>query len=281
MPEGKPASPAEEGATSWTRILDAHDPALPPEQQNQARQELVERYGGLVRRYLSRALRNEPNHDEVVEDLAQEFNVKVLDGKLRNAHPDGGRFRAFVKRILSNLVSEYHRKKEHQPAPLGERDLDEDRRRRLRPPTGDSDVGANQEPPLSDTDERRLQASAALVGAPSPSDEEYEALWREDLILWALRALAKEQPERAAVLKWTMDEPAVTGQELAQRLSAASGRAVGATWVAKQLFEARKRLRQLIRLGVRCTLEQPTEAAVEEELAELGLLGIVGGRPRT
>jgi hypothetical protein len=47
---------------------------------------------------------------------------------------------------------------------------------------------------------------------------------------------------------------------------------VGAVWVRKRLHLARQKLRELLREEVRRTLREPTDAAVEEELADAGLL---------
>jgi hypothetical protein len=59
---------------------------------------------------------------------------------------------------------------------------------------------------------------------------------------------------------------------MARRLSGQLGRTVGAAWVRKRVFLARQKLRDLLRKEVWQTLREPTEATVEEELAEVGLL---------
>jgi hypothetical protein len=108
------------------------------------------------------------------------------------------------------------------------------------------------------------------------SEEEYTRLWRDGLVRRALRPLEGHEKEtrevRYTVLRLAMDHPEMESEEMARRLAAQLGKAVNAAWVRKRVFLARQKLRDLLREEVRQTLREPTDEAVEEELAEVGLL---------
>jgi RNA polymerase sigma factor (sigma-70 family) len=233
----------DELSTSWTLLQAAHDEAASPPKRDEARHELLERYLELVRRYLAGALRLERGRDEVVDELVQEFSLRVMRGSLQGAHPDRGRFRNFLKVMLSNLVCDHHRRRRRQPGPLG-----------------DSEKGS-EDPPL-------------------PGEEEFTRMWREQLVTRALRALAAFERTSGqvlyTVLKRALDEPALSSEELAGRLAGQLGREVTAAWVRKRLFLARQKLRELIRAEVRQSLSDPTDETVDAELAEVGLLAYLG-----
>lgn len=224
-------------STCWTLLRAAHDAEADPTAREQARQALVERYLGVARSYLGGALRHEANREDVVEELAQEFGVKVMAGSLQNASPDGGKkFRVYLRTVLANLVNEWHRKRRRREIPL---------------------------------------PSEPLV-ARDVSEQEYATIWREELVRRALQALAEYEQRtgevRYLVLKLAIDHPTAHTSELAERLSVLLGKPVDAAWVRKRTFLAREKLRELVRHEVRQTLREPTDEAVEEELAEAGLL---------
>jgi RNA polymerase sigma factor (sigma-70 family) len=225
--------------TSWILLHAAHDPAAAAPARSEARQELLCRYLDVARRYLGGALRGQAQHAEVLDELLSDFGLRVMDGALHGASPDRGRFRDYLRRVLANLVNDYHRKRGKQPGPLGEAD-----------------------PP------------AAAEG--SPNDEEFTDLWREELVRRSLRALVEHERRtgevRYTVLKLAMDQPELEAADLARQLAQRLGRPVEAAWVRKRLFLARQKLRELLRQEVRLTLREPTDEAVEEELAEVGLL---------
>ncbi len=224
--------------TSWTLLQAAHDPGGDTAVRTEARRELIERYLGVVRRYLGGALRLESGREEAVEELVQEFSVKVMAGSLHNASPDQGRFRQFLRKMLVNLVNESRRRKQRREIPVG----------------GVAEEASNRD-----------------VG-----EEAYTTIWREELVRRALQALAEHERQtgevRYTVLKLMMDHPALAAAELAERLTGLLGRPVDAAWVRKRKHLAREKLRELLRREVRQTLREPTDEAVEEELAEVGLL---------
>src|SRR5258708_2380538 len=95
--------------TLWTLVCKAHQG--PDKDGQQARAALLERYRGAVHRYLLGALRDADAADE----LAQEFALKFLRGEFRNADPERGRFRSFLKTALVRLVIDFHRRRKQQP----------------------------------------------------------------------------------------------------------------------------------------------------------------------
>jgi DNA-directed RNA polymerase specialized sigma24 family protein len=161
-----------------------------------------------------------------------------MAGALQNASAGRGRFRDYLRAVLSNLVRDHHRKK--------------------RPPAGR-------------LEEAEPEAVDVLV-----SEEEFTRLWRDELVRRALRALEGHEKEtrevRYTVLKLAMDHPGMESEEMARRLTEQMGKAVGAAWVRKRVFLARQKLRDLLRKEVWQTLREPTDEAAEEELAEVGLL---------
>src|SRR5258708_39760327 len=76
----------------------------------------MDRYAGAVHRYLVSALGDRDAADE----LDQEFAVRFLRGDFHRANPSRGRFRAFVKRSLRNLMIDYRRRCMPRPRPLGD-----------------------------------------------------------------------------------------------------------------------------------------------------------------
>jgi DNA-directed RNA polymerase specialized sigma24 family protein len=148
------------------------------------------------------------------------------------------RFRDYLRTVLSNLVRDHRRKKQSPAAPL---------------------EGAG--PEAEDVRE---------------GEEEFIRLWREGLVRRALQALEGHEKRtgevRYTVLRLAMDHPGMEAEEMARRLSGQLGKPATAAWVRKRVFLARQKLRDLLRHEVRQTLREPTDEAVEEELAEVGLL---------
>ena len=102
--------------TNWTAVFRAHQGQ--PVEAAAAQAALVERYGGAVHRYLLASL-----HDaEAAADLAQEFALRFLRGDFKNADPDKGRFRDFLKRSVYHLMIDYHRSRKSRPFSLSDAD---------------------------------------------------------------------------------------------------------------------------------------------------------------
>src|SRR5262245_830099 len=71
-------------STTWSLVGRAHQG--PAEAASTARQQLLDRYGDAVRRYLSKLLRN----PDAVDEVFQEFAVRLIRGDLRGADPQHG-----------------------------------------------------------------------------------------------------------------------------------------------------------------------------------------------
>jgi RNA polymerase sigma-70 factor (ECF subfamily) len=69
--------------TAWTMVRDAHRDHTAVQV---AQQQLLDRYGGAVRRYALSALRSE----DAADDVLQEFSLKFLRGDFANANPSAG-----------------------------------------------------------------------------------------------------------------------------------------------------------------------------------------------
>src|SRR5262249_2011748 len=94
--------------TLWTIVGQAH---ASNGDVHAAQRSLLERYGGAARRYLLAATRD----TDVADELFQEFAVRFLHGKLRGASEARGRFRDFLKGVLSHMVTDHWKKARKRP----------------------------------------------------------------------------------------------------------------------------------------------------------------------
>jgi RNA polymerase sigma-70 factor (ECF subfamily) len=220
--------------TLWTVVLRAH--GGPGDDAGAARQALLERYGGAVRRYLLGALRDL----HAADDLFQEFALRLLQGDLRGADRSRGRFRDFVKGVLFHLIADYHRRRRGPQALVSD------------PP----DPG---------------QEAATLAEADRAFAEE----WRAELLARAWAGLdALERASGSpwySVLRLRAGHPTLRSPELAGRLASQLGRPVTAEGVRQLLHRARGKFRELLLYEVRQSLEDPPEERLEQELIDLGL----------
>jgi RNA polymerase sigma-70 factor (ECF subfamily) len=99
-------------STAWSLMQLAH--GTEADAAAAAQQQIVQRYGGAVYRYLRAALRD----PVAADDLAQEFALALVRGQLRHADPERGRFRDYVKTVLFHLVSKHRKKQGKQPQQL-------------------------------------------------------------------------------------------------------------------------------------------------------------------
>jgi RNA polymerase sigma-70 factor (ECF subfamily) len=221
--------------THWSAVFQAHQG--PASRVSAARRELMERYGGAVLRYL-RAITGDP---EAADELAQEFALRFLRGDFQNVEPARGRFRDFIKRALRNLVIDHLRRRQSQPR---------------------REIEDHQEP-----------------AAPDPGLADFElqflASWRDELMNRAWRRLAFHQERTGqpyhTVLLYRSEHPALRSPQMAEQLSVRFGKPVSAVWVRQTLLHARAKYVDLLLEEVAASLNEPTRADLEEELADLGL----------
>jgi RNA polymerase sigma-70 factor (ECF subfamily) len=220
-------------STVWTVLHQAHQG--PAEAAASARQQLVQRYGGAVYRYLLAALRD----PHAADDLAQEFALSLVRGDFHKADPERGRFRQYVKTVLFHLVSRYRKQQQAQPRPL---------------PAGVPDL-------------------ADLVPAPAEDpDRQFRESWRDELLARTWEALAEAQPAFYTVLRFRAAHPKMPSSQMAEGLGRELSKPLTAGAVRQTLHRARALFADLLLEAVAYSLEKPTAEEVEEELRELNLL---------
>lgn len=220
--------------TVWTIVSQAHHSEG---DVRTAQRQLLERYGGAARRYLLAA-----THDvESADELFQEFALRFLHGKLRGAVQARGRFRDFLKGVLSHMVADYCKKARKHPLPL---------------------KPDHPEP----------------VAPPVVVEEDAVFLtgWRDELLARAWSALAASEQESGrpyfTVLRFRADHPNASSTDLAARMSEILGKPINAAGVRQILHRARERFADLLLDEIAQALDNPTEAALEAELIDLSLL---------
>ena len=222
-------------STPWSLVGQAHHG--PAEEGQAARRQLVERYGGAIRRYLRRLLLDA----DAADDVFQEFALRLVRGGLRRADPRRGRFRDFVKGTLFHLVADYRKRRRQWPEPL---------------PADVAVLAANPCGPESD----RLFVES----------------WRDELLARAWAALAGIESATGQpfyhVLRFRADHPAMRSPQLAEQLTARMARPFTAAGVRQTLHRAREKFAALLLDEVTHSLADPTAEQLEQELVELGLL---------
>jgi DNA-directed RNA polymerase specialized sigma24 family protein len=221
-------------STLWSLVCRAHQ--APAEAANCARQQLLERYGGAVRRYLRKVL----GDPDAADEIAQEFALQVLHGHLHGANPRRGRFRNFVKGTLFHLVADYRKERRRWPGPL---------------PADDATLAANQE--------------------EIESDRQFVESWCDELLARVWAALAGVEARTGqpfhTVLQYRAAHPKVRSPQLAEQLTAQLGRPLTADGVRQTLHRARQKFADLLLTEVAHSLENPRPEQLEQELVELGL----------
>jgi RNA polymerase sigma factor (sigma-70 family) len=221
--------------TLWSLVYRAHHG--PGEAANLARQQLLERYGGAVYRYLRKVLREPDAADEVF----QEFALQLLHGDLRGADPQRGRFRNYVKGTLFHLIADYRQQQRKWPEPL-------------------PDDGAALVAHLEEVE----------------SDRQFVESWCDELLARAWAALAEVEARTGqpfhAVLRFRADHPEMRSPQLATQLATRLGRPFTAAGVRQVLHRAREKFADLLLDEVTHSPENPTAEQCVQELVELGLL---------
>ena len=225
-------------STIWEEVARAHGQSVTSaDSVTRAQQVLVDRYEGAVRRYLLAALRDRHAADEVFA----EFALRLVQGAFRNADPEKGRFRDFVKGVLFHLIADHHRKRKRNMPALPESSVE--------------DAGASD---------------------PAASDQEFLESWRAELLDRSWKALQKIQEETGqlfyAVLRFRAEHTEMRSPEMAERLSEQLGKPVNAAWVRQMLHRARDRFADLLLEETMHTLREPTVEQLEQELIDVGLL---------
>jgi RNA polymerase sigma-70 factor (ECF subfamily) len=217
-------------------VNDAH--GLDAEAAKVARERLLRRYGGAVKRYLLGALRD----PETADELTQEFALRFLGGKYRGAEPERGRFRNFVKGVLAHLIADHFRRLQTRPRQM----------------------------PLD------AEAVGASYADPAGSGPLFVESWRQELLAKAWQALADFEANTGqpfhTVLRLRVDQPDLRSPEMAEQLSGRLGKPITAAGLRQTLHRARDRFADLLLDEVVQTLNNSNEEDLQQELIELNLL---------
>ncbi len=223
-------------STAWTLLEHAHNGAA--EEAAEAKRRLLDRYGVPIYRYLLGALRDGEQADEIY----QEFALRFVRGDLRRASPERGRFRWYLKTMLSHLIS--------------------DSRRRNRVQVGIVEAFEPVAPP-----------------GEAPGDVEdllFRDAWRDEILGRAWEALAAFDRDHSTadhpLLRLRSEEPDLDSAGLAGRLSTILGREITVAAVRKRLWTARERFIEFLLAEVAASLRDDSVESIEEELIDLGLL---------
>ena len=180
--------------------------------------------------------------DEAAADEAyQEFALRFVKGDYASADPQLGKFRSFLKTILSRLVIEHFRKRKRSKSiPLGSAITE----------------------PVAPVDET--------------SEEEFTKVWRDELLRRAWDALAASERQTGKPIYTVMDQrvthPELSSAELAVRLSSQLDKTITPSNLRVMLHRARDEFAHRLLDEVSNTLDQPLRSDIEEELIELRLL---------
>jgi RNA polymerase sigma-70 factor (ECF subfamily) len=222
-------------STLWSLVCRAHRGS--PEETKSSRQQLLERYGAAVERYLRKMLGDRDAANEVF----QNFALNLLRGDLGGADPKRGRFRNFVKGTLFHLIADYRKQRRDFPGTL---------------PVGDAE-------PEADLEEYE-------------PDRQFEESWCDELLARAWAALAKIEAKTGqplyAVLRFRADHSQMRSPQMAEELAALLGRPFTAAGARQTLHRAREKFADLLLEEVTHSLDNPTDEQLEQELMDLGLL---------
>ncbi len=218
--------------TQWSLLQQAHQP-LSPEQAQQARAAVVQRYISPIYRYLRRIMRNA----DAAEDVAHDIVLKLLQGQMSGATPDRGRFRDYLKTVLINAARSWQTKNVRNQM-----------------------VSNELEDKPIDTDDREFDSCVR--------SEVMQAAWK-DLEESERRT---KQPV-ASVLRWRTTVASTSTEGLQTLLLQVTGRQYTGDGARKLLQRSRDEYAQFVLEQVRQLLppDQRDKAALEEELLALGL----------
>ncbi|MEN1680206.1 MAG: sigma factor [Planctomycetota bacterium] len=222
--------------TSWSVLRNAHDPET--DAARAAQQDLLDRYGGAVRRYALAALRNEEAADEVF----QEFALRFVRGDLAGADQSKGRFRSFVKTCVYHLIVDYQRR--------GKRN-------------------AKVSPFRTETPEPKAPTEEV------DHDELFSKTWRDDLLTRVWDRLDKHEQSTGkpyhTALQLRVANPEVRSPELAELLSQKLGKPMKAGAARVLIHRARETFGELLLEEVAHSLPDASRDQLQEELIDLNL----------
>ena len=221
--------------TLWSLVINAHEG--PAEAARAAQQQLLERYGGAIRRYLLASLRDE----EFADELYNEFAYRFVRGDYRNVNPERGRFRDYVKTVVAHLISSHQKQRRRLP-----QSLEQD------------------------------HAEPAVEGSLNLEDDQaFLESWRKELLARAWANLERDQAVSGqpyyTVLRFRSDNPTAPSPQVAEGLSAQLGRPVTAAGARQMLHRAREKFADILVEEVAHSLKNATAEQLAQELMDIGL----------
>lgn len=215
--------------THWSDVIEAHKGEAPA--RRRAQEALLRRYSPAIYRYILGAVRD----PEVAQDLAQDFGIRLLEGRFEQANPDKGRFRDLVKTSLYNMIVDWQRKKKMAGLPEGH------------------DEGTVDPPPGPPTEVLRMEIL----------NRAWKALEEDD---------AQSKQNHHAVLRYKADNPDARSREIAEALAAKLGKKLTEPAMRKALQRARERYNALLLEEVAFYCESREVDDIREALIDLELL---------
>lgn len=232
------------GPTRWSLVLEGQKEGS---HGDRARNELLERYHGAVNRYLLARIGDPHAADEVYGIYVD--RVRENHPFLQRADKEKGRFRHYLRRILQNLITDYHRLQQG------------DAKRRI---PVDIDGGVFVAPPMTNEEE-----------------EEFRRQWVTELMNHAWRALETLCRERDKpfydVILFKSKHPSYRTETIAAHFSKLWRKPVSLPNMRQMLHRGKELLHDLLLEEVAHSLEErlefkATADQVEEELIDLKLL---------
>lgn len=210
--------------------------------KDDARLDLLRQYEFAIRRYLQASVRDA----DAVEEIFQEFSLKLVRGDFRGADQAKGRFRALVKTSLHHLIVDWYRAKKRQP----------------------------QQP----ADDQLQHQAASDDSAPDP-DEAFLEAWRAQLLEASWKRLQALQNQYGhpyhSVLRCRADFPEDSLDDLRKRLEVSGCPIASPGSLRVTLHRARKRFAAILCHEVKNSLKDPSDEMLESELIDLGLHHLV------
>jgi RNA polymerase sigma-70 factor (ECF subfamily) len=225
-------------STMWTAVRRAH--GQDPDAANAAQNEIMDRYAATIYRYLLKVLRDEDAADEVF----QEFALQFVRGGFKQANPQRGRFRDYLKISILRIVSRYRQRR----------------------------AGRNRRV-TDNLDEAEIPAESPCHNL----DEEFVANWRDELLERAWQKLKTEQTTSGqphhAILALRARQPEWKSEELSAELNRQlqPPTPYTAAGTRKLLQRARERFADILLDEVEQTLGDVGREQLEQEVIELGL----------
>ena len=197
----------------------------------------VLRYGAAVRAYLQALL---PTHDDA-DEVEQEFLLRVVEKGIPVGDRADGRYRHYLIATVRNSAFRYVRNLARRPALTG--DLN-------------------------------------FVSADSSAELQWHRYWRDCVLQSTWQALRDHEARNSGnlfhtVLRAFVEYSDDDSNQLAERVSVASGQHLSAEAFRKQLSRARQKFAQLLVAEVSRTIADATPERVSEELQELDLMKYV------